>query len=240
MLPAKQSKPNIKPVPEGFLLTETNTNPNFKLIRGLISNFTQTLIVFVLFSQFMALIWRSQITNLFVVRLIVVFLAIIVLAWFFSLAKSIYITLDQLLVSLSFNPPELIFTNYPLSLGEDVSILFRRRRRSGKIIPTAGTVNAKLTCNEDVIYSDDDSYAFATEQVINYQLPEILIPAYESAIEIIFNVKILPTAPPTFEAKNNQITWILEVSVDIPKLLKETSRFYIHIQPRLMTSNNQL
>jgi hypothetical protein len=237
MLPAKQSKPDIKPVPEGFLLTETNTNPNFKLIRGLISSFTQTLIIFILFSQFMGLLGRSQIINLFIVRLIVVFLAIIVLAWFFCLAKSIYITLDQLLVSLRFNPPELIFTNYPLSLGEDVSILFRRRRRSGKIIPTAGTVNATLTCNEDVTYSTDDTYAFASENLLVTQIPEVLVPEYESAIEVIFNIKIPPTAPPTFESKNNRITWILVVSVDIPKLLKETSKFYLHIQPRLISSN---
>jgi hypothetical protein len=222
---------NIKQIPEGYLLTEANTNQNFKLIISLVVNFTKTLIYVAIFSQFVSMLGRAQILELFVVRLFVVIIVVMLMAWAYGWAKTIYTTVDRLLVSLSFDPPELIFTNYPLSLGEDVSILFRRKLRSGKIIREAGTVNAILFCVEGVIFDESDGYGFGSEKVISQQLPEVLVPAYESAIEVIFNIKIPTNAPASFEAEHNQIKWTLEVSLDFPKLLKEDSKFYLNVVP---------
>jgi len=234
----EKTKQNIKQVPEGYLLTEVNANQNFKLVFSLAINFTKTLIYLAVFGQLIVVLGRSQVLELFVVRLFVVIVGVMLMAWGYGWAKTIYSTVDQLLVSLSFDPPELIFTNYPLSLGEDVSILFRRKLRSGKIIRESGTVNAILGCVEDVIYDQDDGYACASEKVINQQLPEVLVPAYESAIEVIFNIKIPPNAPATFEANYNQIKWTLEVSLDFPKLLKEDSKFYLNVEPYFLNQIN--
>jgi hypothetical protein len=233
---------NIKQVPEGYLLTEINVNPNTKLITGLAIKFAQSLFLLTFFSPLIVMIGRSQILDLFVVRLFVVIIVAMLMAWIYNTAKTIYGIVDRLLVSLSFDPAELIFTNYPLSLGEDVSVLFRRKLRSGKIIREAGTVNASLFCIEDVVgESDDDSNrSFLTEKVINQKLPEVLVPAYESAIEVIFNIKIPANAPATFEANHNQIKWMLEVSLDFPKLLKEGSKFYLNVEPYLMNQIGQI
>lgn len=237
MLPVKQPKPNIKAVPEGFLLLESNSISTTKLIIESVANFTKIAVILGLFIQAIRMSGISQIisaSDSFIVRLFLVVVAIFILGIIYNWAKSLYITIDQILVNMNFDPPELIFTNYPLSLGEDASILFRQRRRSGKIIPISGTVNARLTCDEDITYGDDDdTLSFASENVLMRQLPEILVPEYETAIEVIFNFKIPLNAPVTFEAKNNQINWILDVSVDFPQLLKQNSKFYLQVQPQV-------
>jgi len=225
----------IKQVPEGYLITEGNYNLN-SVILNLVSKLFYSFFSLALFSQFLGVLERSPLSEQFLNRLFVIFLGICLIISIYNLTKYFYTVIDQILVSLSFAPPELIFTNYPLSLGEEVSILFRRRLRSGKIIRTAGIVNANLACIEDVLYyrnDKDDNLTFASEKVIDRHLPEVLVPAYESAIEVLFNFKIPVDASATFEAKNNQINWILDIFLDFPKLLKEGSKFYLQVQPQI-------
>ncbi|WP_210391295.1 hypothetical protein [Synechococcus sp. PCC 7502] len=189
-----------------------------------------------IFAQFVLILQRSQMLNLFFARLVVVLIAMGGLIWLYNWAKLVYASIDKILISLNFLPSELIFNNYPLSLGEEASVLFRRRLRSGKIIKTAGTVNAKVICEEEAISGKNDNPTITTEKVLTMSLPEVLVPAYESAIEVIFKLKIPQTAPPSFDATHNQIRWILEVSLDF-QMLKESSKFYFQVQPQIISTN---
>jgi len=233
MITAPRVKQNIKRVPEGYLVTVNDSDQNSKLIINLAVQIARTIFTLAILSQLISILGRLQIIDLFVVRLFVVIITIALLGLLWGWSKSIYASIDQILVNLSFSAPELIFTNYPVSLGEETSILFRRRLRSGKTIRESGMVNAIVTCEECVTYDSGDSSESATENVFMQRLPEILVPAYESAIEVIFKVKIPVTSPASFEAKNNQIKWTLEVALDFPKLLKETSKFNFQIQPQI-------
>jgi len=226
---------NIEQVPEGYLIRQPNNVSSLTLVMAVLKN--AILWGFLLWQ--VALIARilTPILKFLETQPIFWFIAIILgLMEFYFIydgIKVLYEAIDQSLLGFNLFPAEIIFPNYPLSLGEEAAIIYRRRLRSGKAILDSGTFNASLTCTEEVRYTVGTDTSTDREIVLTRKVPEVLIPAYEPAIDIIFRFKIPIGAAPSFQASSNKIIWKIMVDINLPRLAHDSSEFLVEVQPEV-------
>jgi len=215
---------------EGYVLREAlkvqwqisrSTNPNW--LFGLTITFTAIFILifgFPIVLSYSGIVWPV---------FVVLFLFLIV---FWIVYWVVKLTLDEsaryeMGTKLGFLPAELIFFHYPLKMGENDRVTFRRRLKQNfwtnlfKIhdFPANSRLKVSLICMERASYTRGSSHvtdvAVAHESII---FSKTLILGDREVIAH-FDLEIPAHLSPSFEGKHNQIRWILELEESYPSLL---------------------
>ncbi len=126
-----------------------------------------------------------------------------------------------------FLPAELIFSHYPLKVGENDRITFRRRLKQNfwtnlfkvRDFPNNSRLKVSLMCLERATYTKGtDTVTDVAVAYENMIFSKILI-AGDREVKSHFDLEIPLHFSPSFEGKNNQIRWILEIEESYPGLI---------------------
>lgn len=140
----------------------------------------------------------------------------------------------QIWTDLKLYPAELILPKYPLRLGETCPIYYRRRPRNGTLNKSA-RIEAQLTCDEWVQYSQGTDTVTKTHELWKQPLPESSIVSGETQADYSEEIKILPQYPPSFYAKHSQIRWLLTIKLRVPGIPQVCeSIFYLQVLPEVL------
>jgi hypothetical protein len=152
---------------------------------------------------------------------------------FGSLALAFFIfAVRRLLVAGAFGPAELFVDNIPLTLGQTVNIRYRCPIRGNFNVTS---VSGSLICQEWVRYRVGTDTRIATQQLCSLDLPSperILSPL--GGIDVAWTISLPRNMPPSFEAANNAIKWVLRISVQVEKYPDPNIEITLPIQPEVI------
>lgn len=160
----------------------------------------------------------------------IAFIGLFVVAGLFLLGFGLLLTWTD----LKLHPAELILPKYPLRLGETCPIYYRRRLRNGTLNRSA-RIEAQLTCDEWVQYSQGTDTVTKTHELWKQPLPESSIVSGETQADYSEEIKILPQYPPSFYAKYSQIRWLLTIKLRVPGIPQVCeSTFHLQVLPEVL------
>ncbi|MBJ7900080.1 MAG: hypothetical protein GC158_09205 [Cyanobacteria bacterium RI_101] len=137
-------------------------------------------------------------------------------------------TWSEVWSAVCLSPGELLFSHYPLRLGDSDRLTFRRRLQDNfwtklfnlQSLPTPATLAVKLVCVERVSYTKGTDTIVETAVVASYDLcRQALLPG-EREMNSHFDLDIPAHLPPSFEGKHNQIRWLVLVEQTLPNLME--------------------
>jgi len=205
---------------EGYLLKENrgwllNVTGRSWLIRSSVGIFIG---IFLLFFAFPILITVWPV-SLFLLVFSVVYLVVKI-----ALDESVRYKIGA---KLGFLPAELIFFHYPPKVGDNERITFRRRLKQNfwtnlfkiRDFPANSRLKISLICMERVTYTKGtDTVTDVATAYENVIFSKTLIAGDREVIGH-FDLEIPAHLSPSFEGKNNQIRWILEIEENYPGLI---------------------
>jgi hypothetical protein len=138
----------------------------------------------------------------------------------------------QLMVVNAFGPVELFMDNIPLTLGQTVNIRYRRSMH-GNYNVTA--VSGSLVCQEWVRYRIGTKVRTASKELCSLDLasPERVVSPLGD-IDVAWTISIPRNMPPSFEATDNAIKWLLRVSVQVERFPDPHIELLLPIQPEVI------
>lgn len=214
---------NGKKTYEGFLLLQSNTYKEELKQTGLIGNVIGCLfliIFFIIILVFLLLFW-----------------------WFFSIIAVISLICaifnkklkNSIIARFSFYPPEVLLSAYPLGLGSECDLTFRRKLRKKRKIKQSGTFTFKLVCLERVEYKKGTETEVEVNTLWESESEIFSVAANIDTYCFKTNLIIPNHLPPSFEGKNNQIRWIISVEQNILGIVEQVySNFVIVVDPVLV------
>jgi|GEM_PF-2841493 len=142
---------------------------------------------------------------------------------------------NNLIARFRFLPPEVFLSTYPLSLGEKCSLTFRRHLKGNRKTKQPGELTFKIACLERVTYTKGSDTEVEVE-VIWESPPEFYSVPTDVDMICFKTVFMVPNhLPPCFEAKNNQIRWVISVEQKIPGIVEQVySNFSFVVDPVLL------
>lgn len=185
--------------------------------------------------------WKiPNITGLFALSI----LSTVVISWlpipflflvvFCSVYPVVKITLDEsarykMGAILGFLPPELIFFRYPLKVGENERITFRRRLKQNfwtnlfklNKFPVNSRVKINLVCVERVSYTKGTTRVTDVAVVYENMIYSGNLLSGDREVIAHFDLEIPLSYSSSFEGKYNQIRWVLDVEESYPGLLEQ-------------------
>jgi hypothetical protein len=135
-------------------------------------------------------------------------------------------------VALHFAPGELVLTRWPLRLGEEVEVAFRRRTRRAVRVER---IDARLVCTESATYRSGTDTITVTEQVREEPLPSVAAVPGATPIEGVWRIRIPAHGPPTFAAHNNRVEWSLKLRLVARDGPSDDSSFRLLVRPEVVT-----
>lgn len=127
---------------------------------------------------------------------------------------------------------DLTFSHYPLQLGHDSLVIFQRQLKGNRRCSRNSLIQINLLCMERVMYTRGSDTTIETTVVEEKLLKSETIMAGASQITCQFKLPIPADLPPSFEAHNNQIRWIITVEQTIPGTVKGLeSNFTLLVNP---------
>jgi len=156
---------------------------------------------------------------------------------FFSIFYTVYsvlkLTLDEsarykLGTDLGFMAAELIFSRYPLKVGENDRVTFRRRLKNNywtnlfKInkFPVNSHIKINLVCIERASYTQGTDTVTDVAVVYEKRIYSDNLLCGDREVIGHFDLEIPLSYSSSFEGKNNQIRWILDMEESYPGLLE--------------------
>lgn len=131
-------------------------------------------------------------------------------------------------------PGQILLPRYPLKMGEEIPVTFRRQLRRNLRVQRSGSLHASLVCVERVRYRVGTDTRTETHTVWEQALPQSTVEAGSHQVEVHWQVKIPRQGPPSFEAPDNQIRWGLGVWLELPGLVKDDSNFALLVEPEVL------
>lgn len=129
-------------------------------------------------------------------------------------------------------PGEIVMPNFPLRLGEDFRLHYRRQLRQNQL-SRPGEVSATLRAYEQVSYQVGTDTRTETATVWEQKLPKQEVPAFTSEIAETYRIQIPQEGPTSFEGKHNALRWEFKVTVNLPGIAKDTSTFLFFVIPEV-------
>jgi hypothetical protein len=137
-------------------------------------------------------------------------------------------TWSEVWSAVCLSPGELIFSHYPLRLGDGDRLTFRRRLQDNfwtklfnlKSLPAPASLTITLVCVERVSYSKGTDTIVETAVVASYNLHRQALFPGEREMLSHFDLDIPAHLPPSFEAPRNQIRWVIVVEQTLPNLME--------------------
>jgi hypothetical protein len=165
---------------------------------------------------------------------------LIIFSWFFLIVGIIFLavallyrpTRRYLRAFFLLQPGELIFSHYPLHLGQDDRVTFRRRLKGDRKFPQNGTVTVRLLCVERVSYTKGTDQVTETALITEKTLRQQSVFSGSKDMVCHFDLDLPAHLPPSFEGKNNQIRWVIVVSQNLPQIAEDIeSNFTLFVDP---------
>ncbi len=194
----------------GFLFI--NSNFNLKEPKHIF------LIIYLIFV--LILIFNFQSLNLFWRC----FLFIGIIAFFFNKSFRNYI-----FAQFRLSGAEILLSTYPLRLGEECNLTFRRRLRGNRKTKQAGELSFKIACLERVQYQRGSDTEIEVHVIWESQ-PEIYsVSTNVDMLSFKTNFTVPDNLPPSFEGKNNKIRWIISVEQNISGIVEQVNSNFVFI-----------
>ncbi|WP_414755249.1 hypothetical protein [Anabaena sp. CCY 9910] len=204
---------NVKKTSEGFLL---QNNEGIKRQQGnIISRLIGRLISISFILIFVFLFW-----------------------WFFLLIAVVSILFNKnfrnqvknsLVAQFCLFPAEVLLSSYPLRLGEECNLIFRRRFKGNLKTKQPEQLTFKIACVERVEYKKGTDTEIEVHTIWESQPQFHSVPTDVD----IFSFKTIFTVPndlpPSFEGKNNQIRWIFLVEQNILGVFERINSSFVFI-----------
>lgn len=127
-------------------------------------------------------------------------------------------------------PGELIVSQYPLHLGSSDRVKFRRRLKGNRKLTANGSVKIKLFCIERVGYTQGTDTIIETAIIEEKLVRSQDIMSGVNEITCQFDIEIPAHLPPSFEAKNNQIRWVVVVEQNMPGIADIDSNYTLLVE----------
>jgi hypothetical protein len=219
----RPSEPSAQASPEGFLLSDAESDKNQMVFMWLFSLVWTVVTATLLFNVL------HDSLNL-VSILIGLFIGGFLLLGLLMLVGSVLETWKN----IKLHPAELILPSYPLRLGESCTIRYRRRLRNGSFMRSAA-IEAKLVCDEWVQYTQGTDTVTKTHLLWEQSLPPKTVVSGEQQADYASQINIRSEGPPSFSAEHNKIRWQLVVKLKAPGIPTACiSTFSLKVMPELM------
>lgn len=140
------------------------------------------------------------------------------------------ILVRQGVIASQFKPGELTVSAWPLRLGDDLNVVFRRGVR-GNI--EVRQVQAKLVCTEVVRYRVGTDTHTAREVVWEEQLPTPALTPGANGVECYWRIHLPDDGPPSFETNNNTVVWSVDVRLHNQLFPDAQSSFSLLVLPEV-------
>jgi len=153
---------------------------------------------------------------------------------FFVVHRLLKLILDEsarykLGTELGFVGAELIFSHYPLKVGENDRVTFRRRLKNNywtnlfKInkFPVNSHIKINLVCVERVSYTKGTTRVTDVAVVYEKMIYSDNLLSGDREVVAHFDLEIPLSYSSSFEGKYNQIRWVLDVEESYPGLLEQ-------------------
>jgi hypothetical protein len=145
--------------------------------------------------------------------------------------------ISELWKNLPFHPAELIVPSYPLRLGEDCAVHYRRRLRKGNFARPA-RIEAKLMCDEWVQYTQGTDTVTKTHPIWQESLPTQTVAPGEHQASYIGHINIPLQGPPCISAEHNKIRWQLIIKLKAPGIPRACiSTFLLKVLPESVATS---
>jgi hypothetical protein len=159
---------------------------------------------------------------------------IVTLIFLLILIISIFAFIQRTQIVARIEPGELTLSHYPLRLGEAATLTFCRRFRSSYQVQQTGHIRAYLMCFEIAHYRVGTDHRVVQEMVWEQEIANQEILPGSNRIEFSSTFQIPVDSFPSFEARSNQIRWVVGVWIDCPNLVKDDSTFTFTVKPEVV------
>ncbi|MEO1377703.1 MAG: hypothetical protein AAFW70_26170 [Cyanobacteria bacterium J06635_10] len=208
---------NVKETSVGFLLLENQGKfpQRYKVnaISGLIGLFFTIIISVIFLFWFLSFWW---------------FLLIVVVAYFLF-NKTFR---NNLIASFRFQPGEILLPSYPLHLGQEYNLTFRRRIKGNRKTKKAGQLTFKIACLERVTYKNGSDTEVEIHVIWESQPKIYSVPIGVNTYSLTSDFTIPNNLPSSFEGENNQIRWVISIEQNIPGIVEQVySNFVFVVDP---------
>lgn len=182
---------------------------------------------------------------LFLLAFIVISLVFFVAFWWFFLLTGLSIFFfnknfrnrfkNNFFARLRLLPAEVFLSAYPLRLGEECSLNFRRRLKGNRKTKQPGELTFKIACLERITYQRGSDTEIEINVIWESQPKIYSIPIDVDMFTFKTDFTILNKLPPSFEGKNNQIRWVISVEQNISGIVEQVySNFVFIVDPVLV------
>jgi hypothetical protein len=138
----------------------------------------------------------------------------------------------SLAAAIRWHRPELVLPAGPVALGARPEVVYRRRPRAVRDLPTA-EVHLTLVCEEVVTYRRGTDSVTETESVVEHRFGatgEGTPRGFEARVEVPIPHE---AGGPTMDLGNNEIRWFLTAVMRGPGLPDDECRFPLTVDPVL-------
>lgn len=134
-------------------------------------------------------------------------------------------------------PGEIIFSHYPLRVGEDDRLTFRRQLKENTWtrwfnldrFPDQGRLQVSLLCAERVIYTEGTDTITEVAIVHEDRIYSHSLIGGDRQVKAYFNLHIPDSLPSAFEGKHNQIRWLLKVEENYPQAIGKLITYFTFV-----------
>lgn len=124
-------------------------------------------------------------------------------------------------------PTEIIFSHYPLRVGENDRLMFRRKLKDQtclswfniKEFPENSYLKISLICAERISYTQGTDIMREAATVYEERIYSHSLIGRDRQVKSYFDLHIPEQLPPSFEGKTNQIRWLLKIEETYPNVI---------------------
>jgi hypothetical protein len=138
------------------------------------------------------------------------------------------------LVTSKLQAGEIVMSRFPLRMGEELKIKYRRQLRRGQIL-SPGEISATLIAYDWIKYNVGTDTRTETATIWEQSFPTREVPSGLSKVEYDFPIKIPLEGPPSFEATSSKVIWELRVTLKLPGIPKDDSSFRLIVVPEVVS-----
>ncbi|MEM9925063.1 MAG: hypothetical protein AAF915_15150 [Cyanobacteria bacterium P01_D01_bin.50] len=195
---------------EGFLFINSNFNLKEPKHIFFIIYLIVVLILILNFQSF-NLFWRS-----------LLFIGIIA----FFLNKSFR---NYIFAQFRLSGAKILLSTYPLRLGEECNLTFRRRLRGNRKTKQLGELSFKIACLERIQFKRGTDTEIEVHVIWESQPKIYSVPTNSDMLSFKTDFRVPDNLPPSFEGKNNQIRWIISVEQNISGIIEQVNSNFVFI-----------